>query len=77
MNLFGIVNCTCSWYDPEGGIGRLEFADMAVDLFLHGFAPGEAAKSAISNSRAHVWAGQQIFSSCPVMARSARNAAAL
>ena len=48
MILFGIINFTYTWYDPKGAIGPQEFADMAVELFLHGFAPGAAAKSAIS-----------------------------
>jgi hypothetical protein len=54
MILFGIINFTYTWYDPKGAIGPQEFADMAVELFLHGFAPGEAAKSAITNRRANV-----------------------
>ena len=48
MILFGIINYTYTWYDPKGGIGPQEFADMAVELFLHGFAPGAATKSAVS-----------------------------
>ena len=51
MILFGIINYTYTWYDPEGGIGPQEFADMAVDLFLDGFAPGAAAKPATANRR--------------------------
>ena len=31
MILFGIINYTYTWYDPKGGIGPQEFADMAVD----------------------------------------------
>ena len=54
MCVFGIINFTYTWYDPKGAIGPQEFADMAVELFLHGFAPGEAAKSAITNRRANV-----------------------
>jgi hypothetical protein len=46
MILFGIINYTYTWYDPRGGIGPQEFADMAVELFLHGFAAGGATKSA-------------------------------
>ena len=45
MILFGIINFTYTWYDPKGGIGPQEFADMAVELFLHGFVPGAATKS--------------------------------
>jgi hypothetical protein len=54
MILFGIINFTYTWYDPKGGIGPKEFADMAVELFLHGFAPGAATKSAITSRRAEV-----------------------
>jgi hypothetical protein len=54
MILFGIINFTYTWYDPKGAIGPQEFADMAVDLFLHGFAPSAATKSAISHKRANV-----------------------
>jgi Tetracyclin repressor-like, C-terminal domain len=46
MILFGIINYTYTWYDPKGGIGPQEFADMAVGLFLHGLVPGGEAKSA-------------------------------
>jgi AcrR family transcriptional regulator len=46
MILFGIINYTYTWYDPKGGIGPQEFADMAVEMFLEGFAPGIAAKPA-------------------------------
>jgi hypothetical protein len=46
MILFGIINFTYTWYDPKGAVGPQEFAaDMAVELFLQGFAPGEATKS--------------------------------
>jgi AcrR family transcriptional regulator len=54
MILFGIINYTYTWYDPKGGIGPQEFADMAVELFLHGFAPGDAAKPARANRREKV-----------------------
>jgi AcrR family transcriptional regulator len=54
MILFGIINYTYTWYDPKGGIGPQEFADMAVELFLHGFARGGAAKPAMSNRREKV-----------------------
>src|ERR1700682_2745572 len=46
MILFGIINYTYTWYDPKGGIGPQEFADMAGELFLHGFVPRGAAKRA-------------------------------
>ena len=54
MILFGIINYTSTWYDPKGGIGPQEFADMAVELFLHGFAPGGAANPAALNRREKV-----------------------
>jgi AcrR family transcriptional regulator len=38
MILFGILNYSHTWYDPKGGVDPKEFADMVVDLFLHGFA---------------------------------------
>lgn len=46
MILFGIINYTYTWYDPKGGIGPEEFADMAVDLFLNGFVASDAATPA-------------------------------
>jgi hypothetical protein len=54
MILFGIINFTYTWYDPKGAIGPQEFADMAVELFLNGFAPGDAAKPAAANRREKV-----------------------
>jgi AcrR family transcriptional regulator len=54
MILFGIINYTYTWYDPKGGIGPEEFADMAVELFLNGFAPADAVKSAVANRREKV-----------------------
>ena len=54
MILFGIINFTYTWYDPKGGIGPKEFADTAVELFLNGFAPGNAVKSATANRREKV-----------------------
>jgi hypothetical protein len=54
MILFGIINYTYTWYDPKGGISPQEFADLAVELFLQGFAPGETTKSAITNRRANI-----------------------
>lgn len=51
MILFGIINYTYTWYDPDGGIGPKEFADMAVELFLHGFVAGEAAKPVAAGRR--------------------------
>jgi AcrR family transcriptional regulator len=37
MMLFGMLNFSHTWYDPKGDIEPQEFADMVVDLFLHGF----------------------------------------
>jgi AcrR family transcriptional regulator len=54
MILFGIINYTYTWYDPKGGIGPGEFADIAVELFLNGFAPGDAARSALVGRRQKV-----------------------
>ena len=54
MILFGIINFTYTWYDPKGGVGPKEFADMAVELFLNGFAPGDAAKPAVTTRREKV-----------------------
>lgn len=51
MMLFGIINYTYTWYDAKGGIGPREFADMAVDLFLHGFAAPEPGKPIPQNRR--------------------------
>src|SRR5258705_12549817 len=51
MILFGIINYTYTWYDPKGGIGPKEFADMAVELFLNGFTPGGAANPAAASRR--------------------------
>jgi hypothetical protein len=51
MILFGIINYTYTWYDAKGGIGPQEFADTAVELFLHGFAPDGAGKAVTTNRR--------------------------
>jgi hypothetical protein len=48
MILFGIINYTYTWYDPKGGIGPQEFADIAVELFLHGFAPSDTRPAVAS-----------------------------
>jgi AcrR family transcriptional regulator len=37
MMLFGMLNFSHTWYDPKGDIEPQEFADLVVDLFLHGF----------------------------------------
>ncbi|QWG11983.1 TetR/AcrR family transcriptional regulator [Bradyrhizobium sediminis] len=54
MVLFGIINYTYTWYDPKGGIGPREFADIAVNLFLNGFAPGDAVRPAPAGRREKV-----------------------
>ncbi len=54
MILFGIINYTYTWYDPKGGMGPQDFADTAVDLFLHGFAPGGIAKPVTASRREKV-----------------------
>lgn len=51
MILFGIINYTYTWYDPDGGIGPEEFAGMAVDLFLNGFVGGGIAKASTARRR--------------------------
>lgn len=38
MMLLGTLNFSHTWYDPKGGIGPAEFADMIVDQFLYGIA---------------------------------------
>jgi len=38
MMLFGTLNFSHAWYDPKGGVGPAEFADMVVDQFLQGVA---------------------------------------
>ncbi len=50
MMLFGILNFSHTWYDPAGGIGPTEFADMIVDQFLYGFA-GPARTDVPTRSR--------------------------
>lgn len=46
MMLFGTLNFSHTWYDPNGGIGPGEFADLVVDQFLYGIA-GQAAPKAL------------------------------
>ncbi|MBR1187337.1 hypothetical protein [Bradyrhizobium sp. AUGA SZCCT0160] len=62
MILFGIINYTYTWYDPKGAIGPQEFADMAVELFLHGFAPAGAGKAITTGKRRlsflEIWASE-------------------
>jgi AcrR family transcriptional regulator len=47
MMLFGMLNFSHTWYNPKGDIEPKEFADMVVDLFLHGFA-APAAKGTVA-----------------------------
>ncbi|MGO9361651.1 MAG: TetR/AcrR family transcriptional regulator [Xanthobacteraceae bacterium] len=51
MILFGIINYTYTWYDPHGGVGPDEFADMAVDVFLNGFTATAAARPVSAGRR--------------------------
>jgi AcrR family transcriptional regulator len=44
MMLFGTLNFSHTWYDPKGGVGPAEFADMIVDQFLHGIASPASLK---------------------------------
>jgi AcrR family transcriptional regulator len=37
MFLFGLVNWTYTWYDPDGAIEPEEIAERIADLFLNGF----------------------------------------
>jgi len=50
MMLFGMLNFSHTWYDPKGDIAPTEFADMVVDLFLHGFTP-EAASAHLAAAK--------------------------
>src|SRR5260370_27054650 len=43
MILFGIINYTYTWYDPKGGIGPQDFADMAAVTSLPRFSARTAA----------------------------------
>ena len=54
MILFGIINYTYTWYDPKGGIGPKEFADMAVGTVSAGFSPGGAANPVMAGRREKV-----------------------
>lgn len=37
MMLFGIINYTFAWFDPEGPVSPDEYAGMTSDLFIRGF----------------------------------------
>src|SRR3981081_383214 len=49
MIMFGIINFTYTWYDPKGGVGPKEFADMAGEQVFDRCAPGQGGQPA----RAH------------------------
>ena len=52
MMLFGTLNFSHTWYDPKGGIGPAEFADMVVDQFLHGIASPVASRHLATSASA-------------------------
>jgi hypothetical protein len=52
MMLFGMLNFSHTWYDPKGDIAPQEFADMVVDLFLHGFTAPSAKAAPARKQRA-------------------------
>lgn len=52
MMLFGTLNFSHTWYDPKGGIGPAEFADMVVDQFLHGIASPVASRHLAASASA-------------------------
>jgi AcrR family transcriptional regulator len=54
MMLFGILNFSHTWYDPAGGIGPRDFADMVVDQFLYGFARRTKAEEPVRSRRERV-----------------------
>jgi AcrR family transcriptional regulator len=54
MMLFGILNFSHTWYDPKGGVEPKEFADMVVNLFLHGFTTPATVKDAMPSRRERV-----------------------
>lgn len=37
MMLYGLINWTYVWYDPNGAVPPERLADLAADLFLNGF----------------------------------------
>lgn len=45
MMLFGILNYTYTWYNPNGSVSPREYADMATDLLMNGMHPAMPAKS--------------------------------
>ncbi|MCM0018926.1 MAG: TetR/AcrR family transcriptional regulator [Tagaea sp.] len=38
MGLYGFINWTYTWYDPDGPMGPERFADFACEVFLGGIA---------------------------------------
>jgi AcrR family transcriptional regulator len=52
MMLFGMLNFSHTWYDPQGDIEPQEFANMVVDLFLYGFTPSVAKGAPVRRQRA-------------------------
>jgi hypothetical protein len=40
--LFGMMNWIYNWYDPKGKLKVQELAQNLTQLFLEGFAPGNA-----------------------------------
>jgi hypothetical protein len=61
--LFGMMNWIYNWYDPKGKLKVHELAQNVTQLFLEGFAPGNALD--ISRSRPpkpenlSIWRGSQ------------------
>jgi len=37
MSLLGSLNYTYAWYDPNGPVTPVEYADQVIDVFLRGF----------------------------------------
>ncbi len=46
MVLFGIINYTYTWYDPDGGIKPKQLAQIVTDLFLNGFLAASGKSNA-------------------------------
>lgn len=45
MSFYGMINWTCTWYRPDGGVGPEEFADLACNLFLNGLVTSFAERT--------------------------------
>ena len=56
MKLFGIVNFSHTLYDPAGGVGPTDFADMDMDRFLlrPPLRPLESARPLVPAPRAGI-----------------------